>query len=343
VRRRVEIILENAKEEEISAAKRCAPTMEGFVRFLAIEQLYRGMGEKEVARLSDRSVKTIKRWIIAFNARGIDGVAIKGKSGRPRIIPKDKFAEEIIPLVLEPGKINETHWTAIKLHGYLVADLKIALSYTTVINYLHEQNLKLLYPRRWPERQDPEQRAQFVEKLKELSRKPDIELWFSDECGVEGDPRIRRIWAKKGSKPTTPFYGDHIRYHVVGAVSPEQGKFFSLVVPHSDKEVFQVFLDQLATHTKDTKKKIVIVLDNASWHKGTNLNWHHLAPCFLPPYSPDLNPIEIFWKCLKDKYFTNWVARSVDHLIERLCFALRSFTENPNTISSITSINHLIK
>lgn len=187
-----------------------------------------------------------------------------------------------------------------------------------------------------------EKRGQFIEKLKKLSKKSALELWFSDECGVEGDPRLRRVWVKKGSNPRAPFLGDHLRYHVVGAVSPEKGKLFSLVVPHSDKEVFQAFLDQFAEHTRNSKKKIVLVLDNASWHKAADINWHHIEPCFLPPYSPDLNPIEILWRCLKDRFFTGWVARSIDQLIERLCAALRSFIESPEQVSSITSIEHLV-
>lgn len=100
--------------------------MEGFVRFQALEQLYRGTTPKEVARLSDRSLQTIRRWIKAFNELGIDGLAIKGKSGRPRRVSKEKFAGEIVPLVLDPAKAGETHWTAVKLHGYLVKDLREA-------------------------------------------------------------------------------------------------------------------------------------------------------------------------------------------------------------------------
>jgi transposase len=46
---------------------------------------------------------------------------------------------------------------------------------------------------------------------------------------------------------------------------------------------------------KKRNKKVILVLDNASWHKAKSLNWHHIEPVYLPPYSPDFNPIERFW------------------------------------------------
>jgi len=36
-----------------------------------------------------------------------------------------------------------------------------------------------------------------------------------------------------------------------------------------------------------------LILGNATWHKAGKLNWHHLQVKYLPPYSPDFNPIEI--------------------------------------------------
>jgi transposase len=49
-------------------------------------------------------------------------------------------------------------------------------------------------------------------------------------------------------------------------------------------------------------KTIYLVLDNASWHKTKKLNWYHIEPLYLPPYSPDFNPIERLWQHLKSNY-----------------------------------------
>lgn len=330
---------ENASRDELRKAKECAPTKEGFVRFQAIELLYEGYEREDVARISNRSARTIERWEQAFHDRGIDGVSIKGRSGRPRKIAKERFAAEIIPLVLNPEKAGEVHWTGVKLHGYLVKELAHQLCYRTVLNYLHEHDFARLVPRLWPARQDQEERAQFLVELKALKEDPSVELWFGDETGIEGDPRPRKVWVKKGSRPKAPYLGDHIRVNVVGAVAPERGDFFSLIVPHSDTDVFQIFLNQLAQHTKQSKKRIVLVLDNAAWHHSSALIWHHIEPKFLPAYSPDLNPIEVLWLCLKQQTFTNWYAKTFEDLVERTSYGLRSFILRPDTVSSITSFH----
>ena len=76
--RKIEISWESATASEISVAKRCAPTQRGFVRFQSFEFLRAGYSQGEVARLSGRAVRTIRRWIEAFSAKGLDGLALKG-------------------------------------------------------------------------------------------------------------------------------------------------------------------------------------------------------------------------------------------------------------------------
>ena len=338
---RVTVNWENVTAEELSVAKDCAPTQQGFIRFQAFEFLYKGLSIREVAEFSGRDVKTIRRWIHLFNDRGVDGLALKGYSGQPRKIEAEKFKAEYVPLVLSPEKAGESHWTALKFHGYLKEEFREELGYSTLLRYLEENEIALRYPRRWPERQDEEKRAEFLKELNVLAANEKNSLWFADEAGFEGDPRPRRIWVKKGSKPKVPSLGDHIRHNVVGAVNPISGDFFSLVVPHSDRDVFQAFLDEFAKHTAETEpdKNIIMVLDNASWHHHSELEWHHMTPCYLPAYSPDFNPIEQIWKVLKERFFANWIAKTPEQLIERLCQAIRSLVSDE--IASIASIEHL--
>jgi transposase len=59
-------------------------------------------------------------------------------------------------------------------------------------------------------------------------------------------------------------------------------------------------------------------MDNASWRKTTSPKWGRFEPLFLPPYSPDLNPIERLWLILKAHWFSGFYAKSLDELIERL-------------------------
>jgi len=107
---------------------------------------------------------------------------------------------------------------------------------------------------------------------------------------------------------------------------------------YTDTAVFQIFIDTLATRTKNSPKKTVLILDNASWHHAGSINWHHIEPMYLPAYSPDLNPIERIWLELKNKFFTNWYTRDPDKLLERVCNGLISLIKEPARIASICAL-----
>ena len=112
----------------------------------------------------------------------------------------------------------------------------------------------------------------------------EVELWFSDEYGVEADPRPRRRWVEPGSKPTVPYSGSHVRRNIIGAVRPADGAFSSLVLDHCNTDVFQVFLDTLAQeypHKEGIRQ--ILIMDNASWHKTKSLCWYHFEAQYLPP------------------------------------------------------------
>ena len=90
------------------------------------------------------------------------------------------------------------------LHGYLKEQLGLEVGYSTTVRYLHELGYNLRVPRPWPERQNEEQRNAFLDQLRRWQADAGLELWFADECGVEGDPRPRRRWSVRGGRPKVP-------------------------------------------------------------------------------------------------------------------------------------------
>jgi transposase len=101
---------------------------------------------------------------------------------------------------------------------------------------------------------------------------------------------------------------------VFGAVCVSDGRFVSRLEKKFNACSFQNFLAQLVRHRRKGRKMIVVV-DNARWHHANQLKpWLNkyrdvLRLDFLPPYSPDLNPIERVWKltrrlCTHNRYFS---------------------------------------
>lgn len=339
--RRVVIDFENGTLEEVRLASRSGGTRSYHVRLMILESLLSDENEEDIASRLRVSIRTVERVRDRFNAGGITGIIRPRAFGRPRRMSVEEFKGVVLPLVNDPSLVNETHWTGVKLHGYLTTILKKEISYPTLLRYLHEEGYGVVVPRKWPERQDPEARKQFLSDFEKLADDPNNQIWFCDEAGFCGDPRPRGIWAKKGSRPKCPYLGDHIRASVIGAVQPDSGAFNALIFPSVDKQVFQAFLDSFAESTKDTDNNVILVLDNASWHKCKKLRWHHIKPLYLPAYSPDFNPIETVWRWIKEKFFTQWYAKSHDDLTARLCSALVETMKRPEELSSIASMKHL--
>jgi len=295
--------------------------------------LLTGSSREQAKRAFDLSDSAVRKIIRAFNSYGIDGLVAKKRPGRTPLISGEQ-REEILEEFEEPGRAQRTFWTATAFHGHIAKKYQVECSYETVRRLLHEKGYVLKVPQPWPDRQDEVLREEFVDRLKSLAEDPEVELWYGDETGVEGEPKPRRGWAIKGSRPKVVHNGDHVRLNILGAVCPRTGEFFAIEASHCDTEVFQVFLHEAAQSLTPTRKRNILILDNASWHKRKNLDWHFFEPVYLPPYSPDFNPIERIWLIMKVEHFTNIHCRNKTALIEMADHALCELMDNPTKVAS---------
>jgi transposase len=322
---------ENASLAELYAAQR-AGNRETHRRCTVIILLITGSSREQAMAAFDLSESAVKKMVRAFNLYGIDGLVAGKRTGRkPRISKTQK--EEILEEFEDPGRAQRTFWTATAFHGHIAEKYQVECSYNTVVRLLHEKGYVLKVPQPWPDRQDEELRKKFRAQLRTLAEDEEVELWYGDETGIDGEPRPRRGWALKGSKPRVVHNGDHVRLNVLGTVCPRTGEFFAIEASHCDTDVFQVFLDEAAASITPTRKRNVLILDNASWHKRKSLNWHFFEALYLPPYSPDFNPIERLWLIMKAEYFTNIHCRNKAALIERADQALCDLMDNPTKVA----------
>lgn len=331
---------ENASLSELKEAARVGSS-ETVVRCTAIQMLLVDISRQQVCKALIVTQRALRKWIKAFNERGVDGLIAKKRPGRTAII-KGEQAEELLALIEKPQTAERAFWTAKAFHGYISDQYRIECSYQTVVRFFHRQGFALKYPRPWSDRQDEEQREAFRQQVAELLQQPDIDIWFADESGFEGDPRPRRRWDRKGSKTKVTKNGDHIRMNVMGMVGPRTGEFFAIEASHSDFETFQAFLDEAAKMIDFQRTRNILILDNATWHRRKTLRWNGWQPMYLPPYSPDLNPIERIWLVMKANWFNHYVCKNVDQLIDRLDKAILEVIDNPNMTKKTASIGTLI-
>ena len=111
-------------------------------------------------------------------------------------------------------------------------------------------------------------------------------------------------------------------------------------MPTSNSQTFQIFLDEMQKHVES--RRAVMILDNASWHKPKKLNWGKIDALYLPPYSPDFNPIERIWLNMKQSFFNMFTADTHDALTDRLIEALCFYIDRPDLCKSICGMGNFI-
>ena len=330
---------ENASIQELKQVARIGSN-ETSVRCTAIQFLITGVSRAQVCQALLITERALRKWIVAFNERGIDGLIVRKRPGRTAIL-NGKQAEELTELIEEPQRAERTFWTARAFHGYISEAYQIQCSHQSVVRFFHRQGFTLKVPQPWADRQDELLREAFVEKLKALFDQADVDIWFADESGFEGDPRPRRPWDRRGKKTRVTKNGDHLRMNVIGMLCPRTGEFFAIEASHSDYETFQAFLDEAAKSICFQRTRNILILDNATWHRRKTTHWHGWQPMYLPPYSPDLNPIERIWLTMKARWFNNYVSRNLDQLIHRLDQAILDVINNPKRTQKTAAIGTL--
>lgn len=321
----------------------CGPDFKASRRLNAIHLLLIGVSFDHVLRNSCRTERCLRLWIARYNEMGIDGLIYRSRPGRPRLLDGDTVCGEILPVVDDPSLAGQLHWTGVKLSGWLRDNKGFEISYRTLIRYLHQHDYARRIPRPMPEPPDRDawlrQREDCASRLAALLDDPNNVVFFGDEAGFEGDPRPRHKWVKRGSRPTQGYYGGHVRRNVVGAVEPAQGRLVSLIVAHCNTEVFQAFLNTMAEEIPpEDGKQVHLVLDNAGWHKSARLNWHHIKPFYLSPYSPDFNPIERLWQHLKGQAMAGYLTNDGDALTDKLVESLQAVLGDTTLVRSVCAL-----
>ena len=170
--------------------------------------------------------------------------------------------------------------------------------------------------------------------------KRNVRLMFEDEAGFGRINKPKACWCSKGVRPSVPCH--HIREHryAFGAVEPLTGEHFFLVLPYCDTICTNVFLSELSKQYPEDM--ILLVCDGAAWHRSKMLQIpENIQLLSIPPYTPEMNPIEQIWKQLRSMGFRNEVFRSLADVVERLCEIIRLVTND--MVKSITGREWIIK
>jgi transposase len=188
---------------------------------------------------------------------------------------------------------------------YVKAKHGIEYSRSGMNHWLLKHGFAYKKPLKVPGKLDPEKQMHFVEKYEELKAdlKPDEEIYFLD--GVHPDFQSQAVcgWILKAETKTLPTTNKQFRLHFVGALNLQNMNIFTREYKTINAENVIDYLKNLEAHSKASR--IHLICDNGRANKNKALAEYlktsKIEIHYLPPYSPNLNPIERLWKIMRER------------------------------------------
>ena len=149
---------------------------------------------------------------------------------------------------------------------------------------------------------------------------------------------LTRVWAEQGTRPAAPRDQRYSWAYLFGAICPARGIGAALVLPTANAAMMNLHLLEISTAVSSGAHAVLIV-DGAGWHQtGGKLRVpDNITLLHLPPYSPELNPVENVWAYLRGNKLSNRVFETYDAIVDACCDAWNWLAAQPERITSIGS------
>ncbi len=325
-------------------------------RILILLLLDDGRTQLEIANFIGCSLRKVAYWCVHGDPEKLNSLKDKRMEGNYKKATDEYISILLKTVDQDPLDLGYDfgRWTAQRLATYLENQTGIKLSGSQVRRILAQKKYVYLWAKySLEDKQNPEKRKVFKKKLEEyikISKENPklLQLWFWDgafkvatqvrhtaphESGFSLRVLKRKVWGKKGSRKKIAGHRIKGRINVMGAVRYSDKKRLVDFVQKGDSENFYLTLKVLYQEVKfewisegnkdedfaDKGTKIIVILDNASFHKKENIlnkidrEMPNIILEFLPPYSPDYNIAELVWHSAKE-YLAHRLFESVEQL-----------------------------
>ncbi|MDP2559924.1 IS630 family transposase [Psychrobium sp. 1_MG-2023] len=159
-----------------------------------------------------------------------------------------------------------------------------------------------------------------------------VDIWFQDEGRFGQQNTTSRIWVKTGTRPRAVQQQQFEYAYMYGAVCPATGETEAIITPLVSKEMMIQHLSQISEKT-EAGRYAVLIMDGAGWHTDDiAFEFDNLSIIKLPPYSPELNPIEQVWQWLRQHHLANRCFKNYEDIVEQCTQAWFSFIKYKETV-----------
>lgn len=179
--------------------------------------------------------------------------------------------------------------------------------------------------------------------LCKLAEEKGAVIYFIDEASIRSDYHSGTTWSKRGYTPTVTKTGARFGINMIAAVSGEGYMRYMTIPDRFNADVFIKFLKQIID-SHDCP--VMIVTDGHSAHKAKkvmkylNREERLLGVHLLPPYAPELNPVELVWSLLKTGRIGRMALKTKDQFLNAISSGLKSIQRQKKKIFGFFRAEH---
>jgi len=307
------------------------------------------MSVPQIAQVTFYSEDTVARCIHEFNQSRLDSLLPSPKGGRPPKITPDYLKRLLSVVEQDPRTLGcaFSNWTASLLAEYLAQETGLRLDESRIRHYLHAHGYALLRPVLTVASPDPDyasKRAR-LDELQRQAERGEIDLYYEDEIDLALLPTIMQCWCKRGHQRKIETPRKNQKRYGAGLIHWVSGKLYWATSDHKDNALFRSVLCQVLDPAKSAAgRKIYVVVDNYRIHFAKPVlaflaaHADQIELVTLPTYSPQLNPVERFWKHLRRKVTHNVFFQTIDRLLDAVIGFFQDLAAQPNTVRSVAGL-----
>lgn len=290
-----------------------------------------GVSIEELAKILRLNFATVYEYLREYDS------SHKTKSD-PRGGSDPKLSEEQTQTLLK--HLMETTYLKVKqVIAYVSLQYKILYSRSGMTDWLRRQGFVYKRPKKVPGKLDTEKQKAFVEKYENLKKglPCEEEIYFVDAVHPEHQSQPVCGWIKKGVQKTLQTSGKQLRLHFAGALCLTSMQIVTKEYGTVDADAMIDFFKRL--EDQSNASTIHVILDNARSNKNKKLDeflqTSRIKVHYLPPYSPNLNPIERLWKIMRETtVYNRYYESSVDFFKEIRRFFTEKIPKMTETLKS---------
>lgn len=312
-------------------------------RHQAVVLAIQGRSAKQIAETLGCSQWAVQKWVTRYNRSGPDALREQARSGRPLRFSGPEVARFLQRV--EAGPTPEEGRSTFYGHDYqriLRDEFGVVMSLQAVYDLLHRLGFSSLMPRPQHKDSDEELQALFkevvtdqIQAIAEAHPEQEVRVYFEDEARMGQQGTLCRVWARTGSRPRGVRQNQYGYLYVLTAVCATSGHASGLISPVLNVGVINVFLDQFARELP-AGVHAVLIWDGAGYHTSPMLAVpSNISLIQLPPYSPELNPVENLWHYLRSHYWSLQVYADYEAMEEAVMTSWRQVCLSAEVIRSV--------